>query len=82
MITPKEIRAILNKHSSNAGSEWHKNIIIYDSSFDTIAEEIYGLIRNQSIENIELQAKIRVYEAVLDNSNFKMAVIRKRKEEE
>lgn len=33
-------------------------------------------------ENAQMSAKIFAYEAILQNSNFKMAVVRKKKEEE
>lgn len=47
-----------------------------------IMNGIDKLWRKMIVENSELGAKVKVYEAILENSNFKMAVVRKKKEED
>lgn len=38
------------------------------------------LWRGLKTEKAELEARVKVYEAIIENSNFKMAVVREKKE--
>lgn len=47
---------------------------------DKIVHKMQAEIDKLSVENAKYEAKIFAYEAILQNSNFKMAVIRKKEE--
>ena len=82
MITEEEIVKILEKYKTPATKSWEEDCL-QKHSFERVAEEILGLLSYYyNVENAELKAKVKAYEAIIENSNFKMAVIRKRKEEE
>lgn len=49
---------------------------------ETIVKEMQTEIDKLTKENAQMSAKIFAYEAILQNSNFKMAVVRKKNEEE
>lgn len=52
------------------------------SIVEAIVSEMQTEIDKLTKENAQMAAKIFAYEAILQNSNFKMAVVRKKKEEE
>lgn len=52
------------------------------SIVEAIVNEMQTEIDKLTKENAQMSAKIFAYEAILQNSNFKMAVVRKKKKEE
>lgn len=83
MIKPSDIKEIFRQHQSEVKKkeDWGNNYIhdyhcIRDGEFSEVANEIIGLMMEQTQENATLCAKVKVYEAIIENSNFKMAVKR------
>lgn len=85
MITSSDIKDILEKYQERQEhySDYARAYIIdyryvKDSSFDDVVREILELFLEQRQENAELSAKVKAYEAIIENSNFKMAVQRRK----
>ena len=79
MISENDILKILERHKRKANYSWESSHII-SSDFSLIAKEIMDLLSYYfNVENAELSAKVKAYEAIIENSNFKMAIQRKKK---
>ena len=62
----------------------YRNVVGINDAFKIVRQivnEMQSEIDKLSIENYKYEAKIYAYEAILQNSNFKMAVIKAKKEE-
>lgn len=72
-----EIDEILKRHSKSR-YEWNDNLREFDSDDrSSIIDDIEWLFKQELGKQ---EAKIYAYEAILSNSNFKMAVVREKKE--
>lgn len=89
MIVPNDILEILKKYTQKITYDDYSGYghvtqdlgkAIRESNYVDIANEIYTKVVEIYVENSELHAKVNTYEAILENSNFKMAVVRKAKE--
>lgn len=72
-----EVDEILKRHSKSK-YEWNDNLREFDSDDrSSIIDDIEWLFKQELGKQ---EAKIYAYEAILSNSNFKMAVVREKKE--
>ncbi len=92
MILPSEIVDIIKKYSIDLKYVTYERDYRYDSyksitkslgngvtedKYNELATEIYTLVVGPYLENAELKAKVLAYEAIISNSNFKAAVVKK-----
>lgn len=59
----------------------YTRVLSRDDAYRIVTKIVNGLqpeIEKLKLENGQMSAKIFVYEAILQNSNFKMAVVRKK----
>lgn len=73
------------RRTENRSCSWSDPEIYYrfdEKDIHKILTKINELWLKMLVEKSELSAKVKVYEAIIENSNFKMAVVRKKKEEE
>lgn len=77
MITTDEILAIINRCAIK--DRW--NSVVNFSDFPKMADKIHEALSDKlvewKVERAELIAKVKVYESIIENSSFKMAVVRK-----
>lgn len=81
-MTVDEARKLVDKRTSVVN---YTNIVSQADAYKIVTEIVNQMQAENdklSVENAKLSAKIFAYEAILQNSNFKMAVVRKKKEEE
>ena len=80
MIKSSDIKEILKQYQSEASKvDWHDNFVhdyyyIKDDKFNDVAIAILELTTEQAQEVATLSAKVKAYEAIIENSNFKMAI--------
>ena len=76
MITEEQIEHIIKQCAEKGMREWETNLP--KSKFSMVANLIYVMLGEKIMElkteRAELQAKVKAYEAIIENSNFKMAV--------
>lgn len=48
--------------------------MVSSEKYNELANEIYTQVVEPYLENAELKAKVLAYEAIISNSNFKMAI--------
>lgn len=81
MITEEQILSIIKQCAEKGVSEWDANLP--KRNFPMVANLIYMMLGEKILEwkteMAELQAKVKAYEAIIENSNFKMAVQSKRR---
>lgn len=62
----------------------YTRVLSRDDAYRIVTKIVNGLqpeIEKLKLENGQMSAKIFVYEAILQNSNFKMAVVRKKEKQ-
>lgn len=77
-MTIDEARGLVD---SNAIYQNYEHVVNRNKAYaivTKIVNEMQAEIDNLARENAQMSAKIFAYEAILQNSNFKMAVIRKK----
>lgn len=52
---------------------------VKENKFNELANNIYTKVAETFVEDAELRAKVKAYEAIIENSNFKIAVERNKK---
>lgn len=77
-----EARELVKRYIKELSYEYVVNRSDAYSIAETIVKEMQTEIDKLTKENAQMSAKIFAYEAILQNSNFKMAVVRKKNEEE
>lgn len=87
MIDIGQLRGVLAPFKKMREKEfsWRKDTYYYsidESSLEQILYEINDFIVTDRAKMAQLEAKIYAYEAILSNSNFKMAVVRSKKRED
>lgn len=79
MISTDDMLAVFRSHVY----EGPRKFCIPEEEFKRMAEEIchkfYEMATVDRAKIAELEAKVKVYEAILENSNFKMAVLKDKK---
>ena len=79
MITEENILTIVKAYATKERDRYYSEL--KEVKFPDVAKAIYEMILDKIIdvraENAELSAKVKAYEAIIENSNFKMAVVRK-----
>lgn len=81
-MTVDEARKLVDKRTSVVN---YTNIVSQADAYKIVTEIVNQMQAENdklSVENVKLSAKIFAYEAILQNSNFKMAVVRKKKKKE
>lgn len=62
----------------------YTRVLSRDDAYRIVTKIVNGLqpeIEKLKLENAQMSAKIFAYEAILQNSNFKMAVVRKKEKQ-
>lgn len=83
MIKREDIHTILEHYQSeHYGTNYFGESkvdyrYIEDSDYANIEQDLLDLLFEMNAENAELSAKVKAYEAIISNSNFKAAVQRK-----
>jgi hypothetical protein len=79
MITEKDILTIVKACATKEFDHYYS--YLKEVKFPDVASAIYRMLLEKVMdirtENAELSAKVKAYEAIIENSNFKMAVVRK-----
>lgn len=85
MIISSDIKKIFKQYQSEKEiKDWrdkyvHDYYYIKEDKYSDVINEILNLMAKQIQEDAVLSAKVKVYEAIIENSNFKMAVKRSEK---
>ena len=85
MIKREDIHAILElNESKHYGTNWRGDRdvdyrYVKDSDYAAVEQDLLDLLFEINAENAELSAKVKAYEAVISNSNFKAVVQRSAK---
>lgn len=85
MIKREDIHTILERNQiQHYGTSYRGDSIvdyryIKDDNYADVEQELLDLLFELNAENAELSAKVKAYEAIISNSNFKAAVQRSTK---
>lgn len=92
MILPSDIIDVIKKYSTNLEYNTYERDYSYDGyksvkkslgngvkedRYSALANDIYAQVVGPYLENAELKAKVFAYEAIISNSNFKAAIVKK-----
>lgn len=83
MIKREDIHAILeHKQHEHYGTDYFGGRkvdykYIKDDDYADVEQALLDLLFEINAENAELSAKVKAYEAIISNSNFKAVVLRK-----